>query len=126
MRVWFLASAALAAAIMPVAAMADDPHDPAMRSAAARQRDHETIRRMNLQQLAMVRKRDAQYAQGWQAARDNGNSPDDSSDYEAASRDHDQAMADYARNRAKYQRDMADWRRAVIECREGNYDACDN
>ena len=115
MRVYLFACAAAVAAMSPAAALADDPHDPTMRSAAARARDHETIRQLNLQELAMVRHRDAQYAQGWRDARANG-----------GSHDHERDMADYARSRANYERDMAQWRRTVAECRQGNYSACDN
>lgn len=54
---------ALAAALLPAAALADDPHDPLLsRSAAARERDRQEIRRLNLNELAHVRKRDAGYA----------------------------------------------------------------
>jgi hypothetical protein len=74
-----------------------------MRSAAARSHDHETIRQLNLQQLAMVRHRDAQYAEGWRTTR---------------------ATADYARSRAQYDQEMAAWRHAVAECRQGNTSAC--
>lgn len=64
-----LGALALGLAALAGAAMADDPHDPAMRSAAARARDHEQIRQMNLAQLRYVRQRDAQYAKGWRAYR---------------------------------------------------------
>jgi hypothetical protein len=112
--------------MMPAAALADDPRDPTMRSAAARARDHEAIRQLNLQELAMVRHRDSQYGQGWGAVRGNGNSADNSAEYNGDSQAHERAMADYVRSRAQYQREMAEWRRAVAECRQGNYSACDN
>lgn len=102
MRFHLVLCAAALAAMVPAAALADDPRDPAMRSAAARARDHEATRQLNLRERAMVRHRDARYAQ------DNGSS------------------ADYARNRAQYERDMAEWRRAVAECRNGDYSACGN
>ena len=117
------ACAAIAAATMPVAAQADDPHDPTMRSAAARARDREIIRQLNRQELAMVRERDAGYAAGWRATRDAEGGNDD---YAARRRENDQAVADYARSRAQYERDMADWRRAFAACRAGDYSACDN
>ena len=117
MRDYPLFCAALVAAMMPVAARADDPNDPAMRSAAARARDREIIRQLNLRELARVRERDARYAQGWRAAQ---------ADRGYAMADHQRAMTDYARDRAQYERDMAAWRRAVAACRAGDYSACDN
>lgn len=116
MRVNLFICAAIAVAIVPAVAAADDPKDPAMRSAAARARDREIIRQLNLQELARVRKRDARYAEGWRATRAR------SSD---GSRDHARAMADYARDRAQYERELAEWRRAVAACRAGDYSACD-
>ena len=50
--------AVLAAALMPGAALADDPRDPAMRSAAARARDKAIIRQLNLREAARVRERE--------------------------------------------------------------------
>ena len=124
MRINPFVCAALVAALTPAAALADDPHDPAMRTAAARARDHEIIRQLNLQELAMVRERDARYAPGWRATRaDRGAGAD--ADYAARTRDHERALDDYARNRARYERDMAQWRRAVAACRAGDYSACD-
>lgn len=122
MRVNPFVCAAIVAAVMPSVAFADDPNDPAMRSAAARARDREIIRQLNRQELAMVRERDARYAEGWRAARENGSA---SADYAAQSQDHDRAMTDYARDRARYEREMAAWRRAVAACRSGDYSACD-
>lgn len=62
---------ALAAALLPAAALADDPNDPLLsRSAAARARDKAEIRRLNLQELAHVRERDARYARQWRAWRE--------------------------------------------------------
>jgi hypothetical protein len=116
MRVNLMVCAALAAVMMPATAWADDPHDPAMRSAAARARDREIIRQLNLQEGARVRERDARYAQGWRSAQ---------ADRGYASSDHQRAMADYAHDRAQYERDMANWRRAVAACRAGDYSACD-
>jgi hypothetical protein len=62
MKLHSLLCAGLLAACLPAAAHADDPNDRTMRSAAARARDHETIRRMNQAQLDYVRKRDARQA----------------------------------------------------------------
>lgn len=100
MRVSLLSAFALAAVLSPVPAMADDPNDPAMRSAAARERDRAIIRRLNQQELARVRARDAKYAEGWQAYR------------EAPAR------------RAEYERKMAEWRRAVRLCNSGHHEYC--
>lgn len=115
MRGYPLICAALVAALMPVAALADDPNDPAMRSAAARARDREIIRQLNLREAAMVRERDARYAKGW---REHG-------EYAARQQSHRRALADYAESRAQYERDMAAWRRNVAACRAGHYSACD-
>ena len=114
--------AAIAAAMMPAAALADDPNDPAMRSAAARARDKEMIRELNLKQLEAVRKRDARYAKGWREWRE---AKADGGGASRSSRN-DRANADYAKRRAKYEREMAEWRRAVAACRAGDYSACDN
>lgn len=97
-----LLSGALALAVLgvPVAALADDPRDPAMRSPEARERDRAMIRELNLRQLEYVRKRDAEYAHGWQAYRD------------------------YPRAQREYQRRMAEWRCAVRLCEDGHYEYC--
>ena len=125
MRVNRLVCAALVAVMVPSVALADDPNDPTMRSAAARERDREIIRQLNRQELARVRARDARYAAGWGAARASGNRNGAESEYAARSRDHDRAMADYARDRALYERQMAKWREDVAACRAGDYSACD-
>ncbi|GAO39493.1 hypothetical protein SCH01S_32_00300 [Sphingomonas changbaiensis NBRC 104936] len=96
----------MSAALLPAAAHADDPHDPSMRSPAARARDRAIIRRMNQDQLAYVRKRDAGRMQAFHDAR--------------AGRD-----ARYADARADYQRKMAEWRHAVAACRAGRWEYCD-
>jgi hypothetical protein len=101
MRANPLLAAALVAVALPSAAHADNPTDPAMRSSAARLRDHEAIRRMNQAQLDYVRQRDARWARQSQA------------DY-----------GGYAQAQAQYQRDLAAWRQAVADCRAGYYDAC--
>ncbi len=109
----FSGAIALAVLLMPALAVADDPNDPAMRSPAARARDHEMIRQLNLGQLAKVRARDAGYAEGWAQYRDGGSGGGQSS-----------SNADYARARFDYERQMADWRYAVAACRDGRYDYC--
>lgn len=124
MRVDLFICAAIVAMMMPAAALADDPHDPTMRSAAARARDREMIRQLNLEESARVRQRDARNARRWREARVASN--DATAEYAARSRDHEQAMANYARSRMQYERKMAEWRRAVDACRAGEYSACDN
>lgn len=100
---------ALGCAVLPSTAMADDPNDPAMRTAEARARDRAIIRRLNQEQLAHVRERDGRSAEGWRAYRSRGSDADD-----------------YVQRRAEYERNMAAWRRAVAACRAGDYSACDN
>ena len=98
---------ALSAALLPAAAHADDPNDPTMRSTAARARDRATIKRMNQQQLAYVRQRDARQMQSYRARQ---------SGYDA----------DYADARAEYAQKMRDWRRAVAACNDGRWEYCDD
>lgn len=100
----FAGALALGMALVPVAASADDPRDPSMRSAEARARDAAIIRRLNQEQLAYVQNRDAQYAQGWRAYREG-------------------PRVAPARH-AQYEREMAAWRRAVARCNAGYYDYC--
>lgn len=110
-------AATIGALALSGTAQADDPKDPSMRSAAARARDHELTRRLNVEQAAMVRERDARYAQGWRAYdRNNGASRD------AYARS--DANADYAAANDQYQRELARWRRDVSACRAGDYSAC--
>ena len=98
------AALALTSIAFPHAALADDPNDAAMRNAAERARDAATIRRLNQEQLAKVRARDAGYAAGWQAYRD--------------------GPGENARRQTEYARQMAEWRRAVARCNAGDYDYC--
>src|SRR4051812_41535527 len=97
----------LSAVFLPGAAFADDPKDLSMRSPAARARDRAIIRRMNQDQLAYVRRRDAGRMQAFHGAR--------------TSRD-----ARYADARTEYERKMATWRYAVAACNAGRYEYCDN
>lgn len=122
MRVNPFICAAIVALMVPAGALADDPHDPTMRSAAARARDREMIRQLNREEGERVRRRDAR---NWRVMRAGG-SDADGEEYAARSREHERAMANYARSRAQYQREMAEWRRAVAACRAGDYSACDN
>jgi hypothetical protein len=125
MRVKLLVCAVVVAAMMPVSALADDPFDPAMRNAAARARDKEIIRQLNLRELAAVRERDAGYAAGWRAQREAGNSAARET-YVTQSRNHDDDVASYARRRAQYEQQMRAWRRAVAACQAGDYSRCDD
>jgi uncharacterized protein YgbK (DUF1537 family) len=107
MRIDLLGCAlALGAALLSTAALADDPHDPMMRSAAARARDRAIIKQMNQQQLAYVRQRDAKSGQS----------------YREAQRERDT----YADARAEYAQKMKAWRRAVAACNAGQWEYCDN
>lgn len=124
MRTGLFVCAALAAALAPSLALADDPNDPTMRSAAARARDREIIRQLNNAELARVRERDAGYAEGWRAYRGRGTASADTG-YSRQNRDYERARGDYARDQAAYQRDLARWRRAVAACRSGDYSACE-
>lgn len=109
MKIRSFACAALAASLLPAVALADNPNDPSMRNPAARARDREGTRQLNLAALQDVRARQARGELGWR--------PGHASD---------SANSDYARERARYERDMAVWRRAVAACRAGDYSACDN
>lgn len=101
----FAGALALAVAATSTPALADDPRDPLLsKSAAARARDKAIIKRLNQEQLAYVRKRDARYAEGWRAYRE--------------------APRINAERQAQYQRDMAAWRRAVKLCRSGHHQHC--
>ena len=88
-----------------------------MRTAAARARDRAIIRRLNQEQLAHVRQRDARYAEGWQAYRERGGN---SQDYAQRRSDYQRARQRYAEDRRDYERQMAAWRRAVAACRAGD------
>jgi hypothetical protein len=114
---------ALAAALLPIAALADDPNDPTMRTAAARARDRAIIRGLNQRELAHVRARDARYAEGWRAYRERGAN---SADYARRHAEYERANQRYAEDQSRYQRQMAAWRRAVAACRAGDYSACDH
>lgn len=118
-----LGALALATALLPVSALADDPHDPTMRSAAARARDHAIIRRLNQNELAYVQQRDARDAEGWRNYRSRGAN---SEDYARRRADYERTNQRYAEDQNHYQRQMSAWRRAVAACRAGVYSACDN
>ncbi|MBB4615184.1 hypothetical protein [Novosphingobium taihuense] len=101
---------------VPGVALADDPYDPQMRTQAARDRDRAIIRKLNQQELARVRERDARYAQGWATWKAQKGR-------EHQGRDAD-ADRDYAEAREDYEQRMAEWRRAVAACRAGRYEYC--
>lgn len=122
------ATLVLASAAAPQYALADDPTDPTMRHRAAREADRETIRRMNEDQLATVRNRDARYASGWRAydAARGGDGyeaglppPAQDAAYRGTS-----AEAAYAEARREYDDAMARWRRDVAACRAGYTEYC--
>jgi hypothetical protein len=125
MRIDRLICAAALAALVPVGALADDPNDPTMRSAAARAHDHEMIRQLNLQERASVQDRDARYAEGWRSWRAAGSNSRATSGYAAESRQYERDLAAYSNDRALYERQMAAWRRAVEACQGGDYAACE-
>lgn len=102
----FACALAMGAALSPTAALADDPRDPSMKSAAARARDSAETKRLNEGQLSYVRDRDARIL----------------GDHRAAQGEIDR---DYANARADYSRKMAAWRRAVAACNAGQRDYCD-
>jgi hypothetical protein len=108
-------------------ALADDPRDPTMTPEAIA-RDAATIRRLNQDQLAYVRQRDAGYAQGW---RDQGAADDDDAGYTADRRAYADSRSDYAAQRreyaaqrSEYEQAMRAWRRDVAACRAGYYERC--
>lgn len=120
MKISRLMCATLVASVLPATALADNPRDPSMRSAAARARDREGTRQLNLAALQNVREREARGELGWRPART------ENTEYAANTSDYQRARADYSRDRAQYERQMAQWRRAVAACRAGDYSACDN
>lgn len=127
MRLGTCAVVALAALLLPAAAQADNPNDPAMRSKAARARDSAIIRQLNLAEAARVQQRDALYAREWRAWREARGDRDRVTDADDAGQDsgYGSEQDDYAQRRAQYEREMIDWRRAVAACRAGDWAACD-
>jgi len=103
----FACALAMGAALLPAAALADDPRDATMRNPAVRARDRAITRRMNQEQLAYVLQRDASSAHTYREPRSEG----------------DEAYADA---RAEYGRELAAWRRAVAACNAGRWEYCDN
>jgi len=115
MKVSLLICGTVVVATMPVAALADDPHDPAMRNAAARARDSAKTRELNRQENDRVVKTGVR----WWTVRPDGSKVAGGGNYAAAMRDNE-------RERARYEQEMADWRRAVAACRAGDRAACDD
>lgn len=113
---------AIAVAMVPAAALADDPRDPAMRNAEARARDSAATRELNRRENARVLKRGVT----WRVVPAGGRDEVADGDYAAAAQDHERDMAEYRRARARYERDMAGWRRAVAACEAGDDSACDD
>lgn len=103
----FACALAMGAALLPAAALADDPRDPTMHNPAERAHDRAITRRINQAQLAYVRQRDDTSARAQRAVWT----------------EHDGAYADA---RAEYARNIAAWRRAVAACNAGRWEYCDN
>lgn len=116
MNVRMMCSAlALGVVALPGVALADDPHDPQMRTQAARERDRAIIRKLNQQELARVRERDARYAKDWAAWRQHN---------ARSGRGGRDADRGYAQAQDDYEQRMAEWRRAVAACQAGRYEYC--
>jgi hypothetical protein len=111
----------IAAATLPSVALADDPLDPKMQSEAARERDRAMIRKLNRDMLEQVQARDAQYAAGWQAYREQ---PRVQAEYRQRLAAYERELERGAAERRRYEREMAEWRRKDAACRAGHYAAC--
>lgn len=125
-----LGTLALSAQAFSGTARADDPNDRMSPEDIAR--DAAIIRKLNRDQLDYVRKRDAQYASGWKAYRDNHGGDDsgeqdyaDEDDYQASQREYAGQSRAYAQARRDYEADLAQWRRDVAACRAGDYSRCE-
>ena len=104
---FFVYALAMGVTLLPAAALADDPRDPTMKTAAARARDSAETKRLNQGQLAYVQQRDAKILRN----------------YREAQGEHNGAYADA---QAEYSRKMAAWRRAVSACNAGQWEYCDH
>lgn len=127
MRDWrVLAALAPFALIVSAPALADDPRDPVMASRSARERDRAIIRKLNQDQLAYVRKRDAGYARGWEDyRRAHGGDDEEYADAPAyGARSYSRDDRRYASARSEYEAAMAEWREDVAACRAGYYEHC--
>lgn len=119
MKLSVMICGAVAAAMVPVAAMADDPRDPTLRNATARARDSAATRDLNRREEQRARATGVR----WRVVSDGGNGRAEDSGYAA---DYDRQVAQYRRDRDHYEQDVAAWRRTVAACEAGYYDACDN
>lgn len=128
-----LMALALGLAAFPAAALADDPNDPGMQTNAAIAADKELIRQMNLDMLAQVKARDADYAQGWAdyaRAKNNAQYSTDAYEqklaaYNAKMAAYNEDQARYAQDRSNYEQAMVDWRADVTACRAGDRSSCE-
>lgn len=112
---------AFAAVTLPSAALADDPLDPTMQSEAALERDRAMIRKLNQDMLAQVQARDAGYAAGWKAFREQ---PRVQAEYRARLAAYERELERGVAERKRYEKEMAEWRRKDAACRSGDYAAC--
>lgn len=97
MKIGLLLCGAVMGAAIPVAALADDPRDPAMRNAAARARDAARTRELNLQENDRVTKRGVR----WWYVRPDGTKVPGEGDYATAMRDYERQLADDDHGRAR-------------------------
>jgi hypothetical protein len=111
-----LGAVTLGAATASIPALADDPYERL--SPEELEHDREDIRRLNREQLAFVRERDARYTEGWRAYGRDAGPP------EADSRGYQQQLRAYKADRQRYEKAMAEWRQNVAACRAGNYEYC--
>lgn len=99
---------AVVALVLSSTASADDPNEKLSPQELAL--DRATVRRLNNEQLASVRQRDARYAMGWRAY---------DSQHGSSSK-----QVKYAQAQRQYEADLARWRRDVAACRAGDYSRC--
>lgn len=106
--------------MLPQGALADNPRDPTMTPEAIA-RDREIIRKMNLDQLAYVRDRDARYASSWRnyAGARPGSQPAEAGDYAARSQAYAREMERYRQDRERYDQAMAQWEQERSDCPPG-------
>ena len=93
----------------------------AAKTAEEIRQDREIIRRMNQNELARVRARDARYAEQNRTSR---TSRADLADYADRRAAYARDMADYRQQRRDYRARMAQWRADVAACERGDYSAC--
>ena len=117
--IWLVAAAATTT-MLPQGALADNPRDPTMTPEAIA-RDREIIRKMNLDQLAYVRDRDAGYAAGWRnhAGAQTAAPRQEADAYGTRNRAYEQDLARYREARQRYEREMAQWEQDRESCAPG-------